>query len=373
MNALIKATAKRYRYTGKERDEESGLYYHGARYYISWLCRWSASDPLERKYAGMSPYNYSFNNPVMWNDINGADPDKTEFPDNPVDGQEYKDQNGDKYTYWNGENGAEGRWSFMLDEIEVLEDNLYPYIIKHGETVPSLAFDFGTTIEALLDFNPHLNDLDKSQLEGVKIFRDGSWNAFKNNEGAKGISLEMVQRIKFDGTYFRRDDEANDFEYFFAVDDFDTPLSRYYNFKEGSGATNLVFGPSSAWTQDLMSYSAVDKGREFFYDKFKGKEITNKSEVIDYIIPWGIKEVFKYGRNEYKHYLGSASLNIFVDRTAQNLIFVIINSSSKWSYNYHWGEPEDVNIKRTSASSSINGQPKKSTILNLYIWKEPIK
>ena len=30
-------TPKRYRYTGKERDEESGLYYHGARYYAPWL------------------------------------------------------------------------------------------------------------------------------------------------------------------------------------------------------------------------------------------------------------------------------------------------------------------------------------------------
>ena len=75
MNAAIKATAKRYRYTGKERDEESGLYYHGARYYIPWLCRWTASDPMESKYAGMSPYNYSFNNPVMFNDPSGADPD----------------------------------------------------------------------------------------------------------------------------------------------------------------------------------------------------------------------------------------------------------------------------------------------------------
>jgi hypothetical protein len=34
VNASINAEAKRYRYTGKERDEESGLYYHGARYYI---------------------------------------------------------------------------------------------------------------------------------------------------------------------------------------------------------------------------------------------------------------------------------------------------------------------------------------------------
>ncbi len=55
MNASINAVAKRYRYTGKERDEESGLYYHGTRYYIPWLARWSASDPLESKYAGMSP------------------------------------------------------------------------------------------------------------------------------------------------------------------------------------------------------------------------------------------------------------------------------------------------------------------------------
>ena len=36
---------KRYRYAGKERDEESGLYYHGARYYAPWLCRWTNCDP----------------------------------------------------------------------------------------------------------------------------------------------------------------------------------------------------------------------------------------------------------------------------------------------------------------------------------------
>ena len=79
MNATIHAVAKRYRYTGKERDEESGLYYHGARYYIPWLCRWSAVDPLESDYAGMSPYNYSFNNPVVWNDLSGMEPDKEQF------------------------------------------------------------------------------------------------------------------------------------------------------------------------------------------------------------------------------------------------------------------------------------------------------
>lgn len=37
-------TAKRYRYTGKERDEETGFSYHGARYYAAWLGRWTATD-----------------------------------------------------------------------------------------------------------------------------------------------------------------------------------------------------------------------------------------------------------------------------------------------------------------------------------------
>lgn len=86
-NAAINAVAKRYRYTGKERDEESGLYYHSARYYIPWLARWSACDFLESKYAGMSPYNYGFNNPVKWTDSTGMAPDDivtdTEKPKKP--------------------------------------------------------------------------------------------------------------------------------------------------------------------------------------------------------------------------------------------------------------------------------------------------
>jgi RHS repeat-associated protein len=37
---------KQYRFCGKERDEESGLYYYGARYYAPWCCRFVSVDPL---------------------------------------------------------------------------------------------------------------------------------------------------------------------------------------------------------------------------------------------------------------------------------------------------------------------------------------
>lgn len=46
MNAEINPTAKRFRYTGLERDEENGFGYHNARYYVPWLGRWATPDPL---------------------------------------------------------------------------------------------------------------------------------------------------------------------------------------------------------------------------------------------------------------------------------------------------------------------------------------
>src|SRR5262249_23171090 len=43
--STTEVSQKRYRYTGKERDSETGLYYHGARYYAPWLARWTSCDP----------------------------------------------------------------------------------------------------------------------------------------------------------------------------------------------------------------------------------------------------------------------------------------------------------------------------------------
>ena len=67
---LREVPAKRYRFTGQERDEESGLYYQGARYYAPWLARWTAVDPAGPK-AGLNFYAYASNNPVMLSDPTG--------------------------------------------------------------------------------------------------------------------------------------------------------------------------------------------------------------------------------------------------------------------------------------------------------------
>jgi RHS repeat-associated protein len=66
----IVAAAKRYRYTGMERDEESGLEYHGARYYAPWLGRWIAADAHAEMLDG-NRYAYVKNNPIVNRDSNG--------------------------------------------------------------------------------------------------------------------------------------------------------------------------------------------------------------------------------------------------------------------------------------------------------------
>jgi RHS repeat-associated protein len=71
-NSVAEVSLKRYRYTGKERDEETGLAYHGARYYAAWLGRWVSTDPIGIA-DGLNIYAYSRNNTIKFTDPQGTD------------------------------------------------------------------------------------------------------------------------------------------------------------------------------------------------------------------------------------------------------------------------------------------------------------
>lgn len=76
----VEVSAKRYRYTGKEKDEETGLYYHGARYYACWLGRWTSADPAGMV-DGPNRYVYVSGRPTRMADPSGLqDADSQEKP-----------------------------------------------------------------------------------------------------------------------------------------------------------------------------------------------------------------------------------------------------------------------------------------------------
>ncbi|MFV0554273.1 MAG: RHS repeat-associated core domain-containing protein [Mangrovibacterium sp.] len=61
-------------FNGKELDEETGLYYYGARYYNPRTSIFYGCDPLMEEYFWQSPYAYAANNPVRFIDWNGEGP-----------------------------------------------------------------------------------------------------------------------------------------------------------------------------------------------------------------------------------------------------------------------------------------------------------
>lgn len=63
-----------YLFNGKELDEETGLYYYGARYYDPRASIWESVDPSAGKYPQWSPYAVMGNNPVYAHDPDGREP-----------------------------------------------------------------------------------------------------------------------------------------------------------------------------------------------------------------------------------------------------------------------------------------------------------
>ena len=69
--AVMNANMQPYKFNGKELDDETGLYYYGARYYDPKLSVWYSTDRYTEKYPFASPYNYALNNPMKYVDLHG--------------------------------------------------------------------------------------------------------------------------------------------------------------------------------------------------------------------------------------------------------------------------------------------------------------
>ena len=63
-----------YLFNAKEFDEETGLYYYGARYYDPRVSLWISVDSQWERYPNVSGYSFSLNNPIKFIDTEGHEP-----------------------------------------------------------------------------------------------------------------------------------------------------------------------------------------------------------------------------------------------------------------------------------------------------------
>ncbi len=134
---------KRYKYVGKERDEETGLYYYGFRYYAAWICRFVSVDPLQFEYPQLTPFNYAGNKPVTHIDIDGlqsSGDEKRTLVNYTISG-------GD--TFW----GLEERLGINHGDLQKLNPGLDPYNLQIGTKIR-------TTPEVLSDEIKGISGLD---------------------------------------------------------------------------------------------------------------------------------------------------------------------------------------------------------------------
>ncbi|WP_421762905.1 DUF6443 domain-containing protein [Ekhidna sp.] len=75
-NESVRVASKeqRFKYNGKELQEETGWIHYGVRYYDPEISRWMSPDPLSDMFYNTSPYVYSHNNPLKFVDPDGAAP-----------------------------------------------------------------------------------------------------------------------------------------------------------------------------------------------------------------------------------------------------------------------------------------------------------
>jgi RHS repeat-associated protein len=68
-----------FKFNGKELDEETGLYYYGARFYDPKISIWLSVDPLAEAFPNWNPYNYTMQNPINLVDPTGMSSESNDW------------------------------------------------------------------------------------------------------------------------------------------------------------------------------------------------------------------------------------------------------------------------------------------------------
>ncbi len=166
--SAAEVSLKRYRYTGKGRDEENGFTYHGARYCAPWLGRWTSCDPAGIS-EGLNHYVYGRSRPTRLVDPSGWGPKDPAIEAAKAAEQLHQAQHelprlrGDVANLEQAQEGAMAR----LAHAKIAEDKMKlagekRSIIKGQEKlIKKLESDLGKTVEELHSANERLSELNE--------------------------------------------------------------------------------------------------------------------------------------------------------------------------------------------------------------------
>ncbi|NES82666.1 MAG: RHS repeat-associated core domain-containing protein, partial [Moorea sp. SIO2B7] len=187
---------KEYRYSGKERDDATGLYYYGARYYAPWLGRWLKPDPAGTV-DGLNLYGFVGGNPVKYVDVGGMSAINNWLSSTPTELEQIPEQNSysasenenpeqvfQNYSeisqQWDIANEARARtrfetyyWRETRTCWAVADAVVYNYYLSgpnHSASVADIKEDQGKFVQSRASDNP-LDFLYKYNLFGEKILR----------------------------------------------------------------------------------------------------------------------------------------------------------------------------------------------------------
>jgi RHS repeat-associated protein len=186
---ITNTCAQNYKFTGKERDSETGNDYFGARFYESNLGRFMSVDP-SRKSAnpsdpqGWNRYAYTLNNPLAFVDRNGKWPTSPHF----------------------------GTWTHGD-----IVDRAFPGLSRHQRQIIKVASalvdrDLSRAGAPAHGMTPYGGDRNKAASDSNKIVRDSEAAAQATqkqyaDQGNKGLSDKALDQ--FSGAFHERTDETS--------------------------------------------------------------------------------------------------------------------------------------------------------------------
>jgi RHS repeat-associated protein len=186
----VDVSARRYRYIGLERDDETGLYHMGARYYAAWLGRWTSADPLGVGADGPGIYNYTRGSPVTLVDPGGT------WSISSLVAQAKASQGTDSEPNWVEENPIHGRPAEA--ESTVVEGSDTPVLESYEFREPGGG---GVPTEVISAGDRHSAAMEAAHAEGLTR---ASYREAQDRLGiADGaVFAEGVERILLEERYY---------------------------------------------------------------------------------------------------------------------------------------------------------------------------